>query len=47
MTERHVDLTELLEKLGIKFNLKIDKENMIIIISLDNLILFINAQPLP
>ena len=36
MTERHVDLTELLEKLGIKFNLKIDKENMIIIISLDN-----------
>ena len=36
MTERHVDLTELLEKQGIKFNLKIDKENMIIIISLDN-----------
>ena len=36
MTERHVDLTELLEKQGIKFNLKIDNENMIIVISLDN-----------
>ena len=36
MTERHVDLTELLEKQGIKFNLKIDNENMIIVVSLDN-----------
>ena len=36
MTERHVDLTELLKKQGIKFNLKIDNEKMIIIISLDN-----------